>query len=205
MRTQKSSRKPSHLAFGELLAKLRQEAGFSQQSELAALVDTSQQTISRWEAGQSRPRVKQIPQIAAALATNNDPGKRKSYADDLLRAAGYSSAPTVVASFDQPFPIDALPPESFERFCRDFVEALYPEAEVHRAGALGHKQDGIDIDARFENGEAFTFQCKRVQEFGPQKVHAAVAKDTVPASKKILLISRIASPQAREAVHQHPK
>ena len=55
------------------------------------------------------------------------------------------------------------------------------------------------------NGDIYTFQCKRVQEFGPQKVHTAVAQDTTPGTKKFLLISRIASPQAREAVRQHPK
>ena len=196
--TQKKRTAAPYREFGALLARLRQSAGIAQQSELAALVDTTQQSISRWEAGLSRPRVKQIPRLAAAL---------NAKADELLLAAGYGAstdgASSPVASFDQPFPIDALSPESFERFCRDFVEALYPEAAVHRAGGPGHDQDGIDVEARFADGTVITFQCKRVQEFGPQKVHTAVAKDKVPATKKFLLISRIASPQARDAINKH--
>ena len=196
--THKTRSDPLYREFGALLARLRQGAGIAQQSELAALVDTTQQTISRWEAGTSRPRVKQIPRLAAVV--NAKP-------EDLLAAAGYGAPPQAqsspVATFDQPFPIDALSPESFERFCRDFVEAQYPEAAVHRAGGTGHDQDGVDIQARFDNGTVFTFQCKRVQEFGPQKVHTAVATDTVPASKKFLLVSRIASPQARDAIYKH--
>jgi transcriptional regulator with XRE-family HTH domain len=163
MNTQKSGVLGPYREFGVRLTSLRQAAGLAQQGDLAELIPTSQQTVSRWEAGLSRPRDKQIPRIAVVLETD---------ADELLRLAGYSTA-APVAAFDEPFPIDALTPESFERFCRAFVEALYPEAEVHRAGSVGHRQDGIDIEARFEDGNAFTFQCKRVQEFGPQKVHTA--------------------------------
>src|ERR1700724_3414089 len=47
--------------FGELLTELRQKAGIASQAEFAALVKSKQQTVSRWEAGQSRPRDKQIP------------------------------------------------------------------------------------------------------------------------------------------------
>ena len=83
------------------------------------------------------------------------------------------------------------------------MQFLYDDAEVHRAGGSGHTQSGIDIEARFSNGTVFTFQCKRVQEFGPQKVHAAVAQDTVPAAKKFLLLSRVASPQTRAAIREH--
>ncbi len=198
--TQKRRADALYREFGALIARLRQGVGIAQQSELAALVGTTQQTISRWEAGTSRPRVKQIPRLAAVV--NAKP-------EDLLVAAGYGVPPQVqstpAATFDQPFPIDALSPESFERFCRDFVEAQYPGAAVHRAGGTGHEQDGIDIQARFDDGTVFTFQCKRVQEFGPQKVHTAVATDTVSASKKFLLVSRVVSPQARDAIHKHAK
>ena len=42
--------------FGLLLEELRQKVGISQQAELGALVKASQQSVSRWEAGTSRPR-----------------------------------------------------------------------------------------------------------------------------------------------------
>jgi transcriptional regulator with XRE-family HTH domain len=180
--------------FGFRLAELRQARGYSQQSEFAAAIDTTQQTISRWEAGLSRPRPQQMSRLAEVLGVDRKELDRLAKPHD----------PPVAVPFDQPFPIDALPPESFERFCHAFAQALYPDAEVHRAGGAGHRQNGIDIEARFPDTSVYTFQCKRVQEFGPQKVHAVVGKQTVAAAKKFLLISRIASPQAREAIRQHP-
>ena len=194
METHNESTIARYAEFGARLAELRQAAGYSQQSELAAAIDTTQQTVSRWEAGLSRPRPQQMSRLAEILEVDRQ---------ELIRLAKPRDTPPVVA-FDQPFPTDALPPESFERFCHAFVQALYPKAEVHRAGGVGHKQDGIDIEARLPDKSVFTFQCKRVQEFGPQKVHAAVSKHTVCATKKFLLISRVASPQAREAIRQHP-
>lgn len=183
-----------YLAFGKLLAELRQKAGIASQAEFAALVKSSQQTVSRWEAGLSRPRDGQMPLIAAVL---------KADVADLLEAAGFTRRMAVV-SFDQPFPVDGLTPDSFERFCRHFLQAMYPEACVEHAGGQGHTQDGLDVTATFPDGTVFSFQCKRVGEFGPQKVHAAVAKHTVTAAKKVLLLTKVASPQARTAIKDHP-
>ena len=184
---------PPHKAFGTLLLKLRQKAGIATQDDFARLVKASQQTVSRWEAGNSRPRHAQIPLIAQVLGVETD---------ELLKAAGYGVKP-VAATFDQPFPIDALSPDGFERFCFFFLSRLYPGAKVHRAGSTGHTQDGLDIDVTFSKNKRYTFQCKRVGEFGPAKVHAAVAKHTRTAQKKFIVLTRIASPQAREAIEQH--
>ncbi len=194
--TQKKRAEPEYAVLGELLARLRQAAGLAQQADLAAQIKRTQQTISRWEAGLSRPRLAQMGVLAAALGAD---------VNELLQAAGYTpkTAPKTVTSFDQPFPIDALSPEAFERFCADLIQALYPDAKVHRAGESGHDQDGIDIKAEFPNGTVRTYQCKRVQEFGPQKVHTAVTADKVSADEKFLLLSRTASPQSRDAIHQH--
>ena len=87
-------------AFGDLLIQLRLKAGLAQQSDLAGLAKTTQQIVSRWESGVSRPRDNQMPIIASAL--NADLA-------DLLAAAGYTTR-TQVSTFDQPFPIDALNP-----------------------------------------------------------------------------------------------
>lgn len=186
--------KPPHESFGRLLIDLRQKAGISSQGEFATLVKSSQQTVSRWEAGLSRPRDGQMPLIAAVL---------KADVANLLEAAGFIRK-TAVVSFDQPFPVDGLNPDSFERFCRHFLQAMYPEARVEHAGSQGHTQDGLDVTATFPDGTTFSFQCKRVGEFGPQKVHAAVAKHTVAAAKKVLLLTKVASPQARTAIKDHP-
>ncbi len=121
---------------------------------------------------------------------------------DLRLAAGYS-VKTVVATFDQPFPVDALSPESFERFCAYLLQRLYPNATVHQMGARGHAQDGTDIVVTLSDGTVYSFQCKRTEEFGPQKVHTAIAIHTVKADKKFLVLSRVASPQTRAAVAAH--
>lgn len=181
-------------AFGELLVQLRVKAGLAQQSDLAALLKTSQQTVSRWELGASRPRDKQMPLVASALQGN---------LDHLLAAAGYT-AKAVIAAFDHPFPIDALNPDSFERFCFYLLSQLYPKAVVHRAGSQGHTQYGLDIEILFSDNTCHTFQCKRTDDFGPRKVKAAIAAHTRESTKKIILLTRIASPQARQTVRESP-
>ena len=179
--------------FGKALAGWRAAAGLPQQADLAEKLGAAQQTISRWERGESRPRADQIPALAKALGVDSEV---------VLIAAGY--APKVLTTaFDQPFPVDSLTDEGFERFCFYFLEKKYPGAQVHRAGGKGHTQDGIDVDVVLPNGKVLGFQCKREQQFGPQKVHTAVAKFKRKAARKVILLGRIASPQARQAIGTH--
>lgn len=187
--------KKSYPALKALLGPLRERAGIGTQTELASLIGATQQTVSRWEKGESRPREKEIPRLAAALGAD---------AADLLAAAGYGVAAEVVTSVDKPFPVHGLTAESFERFSFYLIQKLYRgrNAQVHRAGESGHSQGGIDISVRGEDW-LHTFQCKRVAEFGPKKVAAVVAAQTVDADKKVLMISTVASPQARDEVARH--
>jgi transcriptional regulator with XRE-family HTH domain len=180
-------------AFGDLVVQLRLKSGLAQQSDLAALMGTTQQTVSRWESGASRPRDKQMPRLASVL--NAD-------LSDLLAAARYTTR-LPVATYDQPFPLDALNPESFERFCFYFLSQKYSAADVHRAGGPGHTQEGLDIEVIFTDGSCFTFQCKRVDQFGPGQVHKAVDKHTRTSTKKFLLLARVASTQARQAIGEY--
>jgi transcriptional regulator with XRE-family HTH domain len=182
-----------YAALGAALTSLRIAAGFSTQGELASKLNVTQQTVSRWEKGQSRPRADQIGSVAAAVG-----GK----ADALMEAAGYPLQVAVV-SLDVPFPVDALSPEAFERLAATLMEALSPEAKVHQLGGRGHTQGGLDVLMTFPTGEQWGFQCKRVTEFGPQKVREVVAKDSSVTNKKFLLLSRIASPDARAALADH--
>ena len=181
---------PRYSAFGKKLAAYRLAAGIQHQAQMAERVRSTQQTVSRWESGESRPRQGQIPALAAALNVD---------AEELSRLAGYGVSP-VVATFDQPFPVDALGPESFEQFCFFFLKALYQGARVNRFGAQGHEQDGIDIEAVLIDGTRIDFQCKRAEEFGPAKVREAVSEYKRDASRKVILLSRVASPKARNSV-----
>ncbi|MBA0227654.1 helix-turn-helix domain-containing protein [Stenotrophomonas maltophilia] len=180
---------------GTFLAQARMAAGYAQQAEFASELGVKQQTISRWERGLSRPRAEQVPEIAAALGID---------ADTLRSAAGYAAPSSPQLSLDRPWPVDALPPETFERFCTEFVTLLHgDDAQVHPYGTQGHTQLGIDIDVVHTDGTRTTYQCKRHASFGPKKVAAAVAAQTTPADRKVILLSSSASPQAREEIKKH--
>lgn len=180
---------------GRFLAQARLAAGYAQQTEFAAELGVKQQTVSRWERGLSRPRAEQVPEIAAALGID---------AHALRLAAGYTAPSPPQLSLDRPWPVDALPPETFERFCTEFVTLLHgDDAQVHPYGTQGHTQLGIDIDVVLADGTRTTYQCKRHASFGPKKVAAAVAAQTTPADRKVILLSSSASPQAREEIKKH--
>ena len=191
----KLSKRP-YPEFGTLIAAGRKRLGLALQSDLAAKLGCSQQSVSRWEAGRARPRVDQFPAIAALLQEDET---------KLRQAAGYDvgepRSAAVTVSFDRPFPIEALTPESFERFLDDLLHYLYRDArEVRRAGKTGHAQGGIDLLVVQADGTRLTFQCKRVSRFGPADVLAAVHAQTEPATRKFLVLSRVASPQAAAAL-----
>lgn len=181
-----------YVEFGKLLVALRNESHLSQ-TEFANRVKASQQSVSRWERGESRPRSKEFDLIATVLSAD---------VNELLILSGH--VPSIrVATYDQPFPIDSLTPDSFERFCLHLLDKLYSTSKVHRAGGSGHKQDGLDIEVTSKDGATYTFQCKRVTNFGEAKIDAAVKAHTAHADKKYLLLSIIASPQARKALAKH--
>ena len=183
-----------YAAFGAYLGNARLTAGIASQKELAGVLGATQQTISRWEKGASRPRERELPKLAEALKVD---------LAELIKAAGYGSALEQVTSVDRNFPINGLTPDSFERFCSFLIERLYgTEAKVHRYGGPGHKQEGIDISATTSEG-TISFQCKRVQEFGPAKVAKAVQDHSFAAKKSVLLLSCLASPAARAEIAKH--
>jgi len=179
--------------FGEELKRLRQAQGISTHTELAKLIGVAQQTVTRWEAGESRPRAEQVALLAKALRA--DPQR-------LLIVAGHVTE-QVTVSFDQPLPLASLSPEGFQRICRTLLEAIYPGAKVHAAGKTGHEQFGIDIDVELKSGEVHSFQCKREAKFGAARVKAAVEAHKTEAAQKFILLSRVASPLARREMKKH--
>lgn len=189
-----------YTAFGELLARLRVAAGYNKQQELANTLGVTQQTVSRWEKGLARPRSNDILALERLVHAKEN---------ELLVVAGYQAAPAdaragTTTSHDRPLPLAALPPETFESFCAALLHRMYKlrGGTVQRYGGTGHKQHGIDIFATGPFG-THSFQCKRVNEFGPQKVHTAVAEQTYVADLKVLLLSSVASPSSRDAMATH--
>jgi transcriptional regulator with XRE-family HTH domain len=182
-----------YLTLGQAIASGRSAVGLEKQADLAGRLGTSQQSVSRWEAGTHRPRAAQIPVLASLL--NLDP-------QDLMTLAGYATG-AYTATRVEPLPVDRLDPETFEQFTTDLLRKLYPEADTRRLGAQGHAQGGLDIETTFPDGRVFGFQCKRVQQFGPGEVRKAAAYVTRPSNKTILVLSRVASPQTADAVREH--
>jgi len=182
-----------HLPYSRLsqLVVAAREAKLLTQAALARLLAVTQQSVSRWEAGTHRPSVDQLPAVAGALSLN---------VTDLREAAGYSASATPRASH---FPFDQLAPEAFERLVADLLQARSPESSVRVEGARGHDQSGIDIRVESADG-LLVVQCKQVARFGPAEVAKAVAHVSVLADRKILALSRIASPRAVEAVRRAP-
>ncbi|MGQ7863085.1 helix-turn-helix domain-containing protein [Pseudomonas sp. 32A] len=186
--------------FGKVLARLRIAAGFPKQQDLATAFGKTQQSVSRWEKGVARPRAKDIPLLERLVIAKEN---------ELLVAAGYKVVQAglrieTATTYDRPLPLSALPPDTFESFCTALLDRMYrPNAgSVHRYGGTGHKQHGIDIVASGSFG-TYSFQCKRVNEFGAQKVHTAVSEQTFVADMKVLLLSSVASPRARDAIAVH--
>ena len=180
---------PRYAALGARIRSIRSATGIATQAELAHQLGASQQTVSRWEAGTSRPRANELAKLAALLKVD---------VAELSHAAGYTPGAPTSVSFDRPLPLPSLLPDSFEYFCLDLLSTrFHGKADVHPAGKTGHKQCGIDIEARFRNNELHTYQCKREAQFGPEKVKRAIKEQTIAAKKKHILLSRVASPDAR--------
>ncbi|RYH15164.1 MAG: XRE family transcriptional regulator, partial [Alcaligenaceae bacterium] len=61
------NKEPRYAKLCKQLLGLREAAGIATQAELANLLGVKQQTVSRWEAGTSRPQSAEIPKLAALL------------------------------------------------------------------------------------------------------------------------------------------
>ena len=95
-------------------------------------------------------------------------------------------------------PLGDLTPSEFERFTAYLLKACYPSAIVSRAGGQGHTQRGVDLHVRIFD-EIHVFQCKRVLRFGPAQMKKAAEATAVSyAKKRVIVLSRVASPDARK-------
>lgn len=187
--------KTQYLELGELISSARISIGFKQQSDLALALDTTQQTVSRWEKGSSRPPIKSIQRLAELL---------KLPVNTLLIAAKYTPEIEPVVSFTQHFPIWSLSPTGFEDFICDLFSNLFPGSKTNKVGGPGDKQEGTDVEVITMDGDTFSIQCKRHTRFGPEKVKQAVQIHSWPATHKIIALARPASPQSRLEINKYP-
>jgi transcriptional regulator with XRE-family HTH domain/tetratricopeptide (TPR) repeat protein len=176
---------------GKLIKAERERHGW-EQAELATRLEVGQQAVSGWERGKSRPRVDVLHKLVELFAGD---------INEWLPKAGYKIEKPV-RPLASSLPLDHLTEETFELFSRDLVQALNPGADVHRYGARGHKQHGIDLYAKLPGGKK-DYQCKRHEQFGPADVDNAVKATTLEALHHHLLLSRVASPGARDAIDKY--
>lgn len=193
------------MAIGDLIRQSREACGWDQ-AELAKMIHIGQQTVSRWERGESRPSANNVRAMAKVFQKDPDEWLEIGGHSPLQRPRkiiNYSTPPLPVVTRIPHLPLQNLTPESFELFHVALLKLLHPRAEVHRQGAQGHTQDGIDISVRLEDGSVHAFQCKRTRQFGPAKIRQAIKANRFSASQYFLCLSRIASPDARREISNH--
>ena len=155
--------------FGQLLEGARTRLALSQ-AALAGLLEVSQQTVSRWEQGISRPRPRLIAKLAQVL--NLD------VADLSAAATGTTWSAASAIRIDDPvddsaplrpltpmLPFQRLTAEEFERVVADLMERQYPGAKVSQLGGQGDDQRGFDVLIVQPDGHRIGVQCKREQQF----------------------------------------
>ncbi len=118
----------------------------------------------------------------------------------------YYAAPPPVTPRPELLPLNDLNSSSddFEAFCEALISCLPGVKEVHRFGGRGSPQKGIDIYADFENGERWGFQCKQRQRFTKTDATKAVQKTGFKADHFILMLSRRATSDVRDACDSYP-
>jgi transcriptional regulator with XRE-family HTH domain len=192
------------LPIGSQILEHRRRLGW-EQADLAQRLQApvSQQTVSRWESGRSRPRRAVVVELAELFGV--DP-------TELLRAAGYTNAADQAHVVPKPLqprltvlPVWELPPDKFEELTADIAQHLRPDTFVSRLGGQGHKQCGADVVAEKDSRYVLAYQCKRHKDFGPRDVRETVAKATLASDAHFLVLSRrSASPEARREMQRHP-
>src|ERR1700722_5898867 len=184
--------------FGALLDGARTRLALSQ-GALASLLGVSQQTVSRWEQGLSRPRPKMVRRLTEVL--NLTP-------DEVAAAMGLSGGsarqgpnpalpsedvPPPVRPLTPLLPLNSLTADQFERFVTDLLERQFPVAAISQLGGQGDDQRGYDIVVTQADGQRLGVQCKREQQFGPRKVAKAVSAAELEVGESVIALARPAT------------
>lgn len=187
--------------FGRLLSSARTRQALSQ-GELAAQLEVAQQTVSRWEKGQSRPPGKMVARVAAAL--DLDVG-------ELVSAAGRTAKPDSDPGAEplptrpllRTIPLTSLAEDVFEQFVAELVERRFQGATVSQIGGRGDDQRGFDILVVKPDGQRIGIQCKRTQSFGPAKARQAVKDAEIDVDESVIALARTATSAVRFEMENH--
>ena len=187
--------------FGPTVKRAREALGWDQGNLARQIGNVTQQTVSRWERGGSRPRRDVVVKIATLLQL--DPL-------GLLASAGYGPLSDTQASVHPPvrpratlLPVAELSPDRFEELVADLAHRLFPDGNIARFGGPGHTQYGFDVVVDAGGSFVAGFQCKRHRHFGPEKVRQAVSAATLDVGRRFIVLTRVASPDSRIEMAKH--
>jgi energy-coupling factor transporter ATP-binding protein EcfA2 len=95
---------------------------------------------------------------------------------NLLEQPSLFSGNSPVSSLKQELPFSELTWENFERLCLRLAKENSNIENCRLYGGPGDNQEGIDIYAKKSGADKYiTYQCKREEGFGPQKIKDAVS------------------------------
>ena len=177
--------------FGGAVLAAREARGWTQR-DLAIRVGVSQRAVSSWERGVSEPR--EATKRAVSELLHPRPGNTSPPAARRLPSGGALLAE---------LPFEDLEPGEFEDFAVTLARCLYPGAEAYRQGKSGHTQHGFDVVVERDGMVLAGIQCKRAQRFGPWEVGKVVAAARMEVGAAYIFLSRVASPDARNALRRH--
>jgi transcriptional regulator with XRE-family HTH domain len=192
---------------GRLLEGARTRLALSQ-GALASLLEVSQQTVSRWEQGVSRPRPRLIAKLAEVLNLDvaeltATAGGTTSSAASAGRGGGPVDDTAPLRPLTPMLPFQRLTAEEFERVVADLMERRYPGAKVSQLGSQGDDQRGFDVLIVQPDGHRIGVQCKREQQFGPKKVKEAVEAAELDVDESFIALARVATAEARFELDKH--
>jgi len=187
--------------FGQNLEAARTRQALSQ-SALAAQLGVTQQTVSRWEKGTSRPRGRMINSLGMALGLSASELAVVS-ASRPAPATESESGPLPVRPLLSVLPFMALTPPTFERFIAELLARRFPSADVTQLGDQGDDQRGYDILVVHEDGSRHGVQCKRERQFGPVKVREAVDAGELDVDRSFIALARTATADSRFEMDKH--
>jgi transcriptional regulator with XRE-family HTH domain len=191
---------------GRLIEGARTRLALSQEA-LAGLLDVSQQTVSRWEQGRSRPRPRVMAELLKILGI--DSAELAAVSGGPMLSGAMAARGTSIADGAPHRPLAALlpfpnlAPEEFERAVADLVQCRFPDSAVSQLGGQGDDQRGFDVLAVQPDGHRIGIQCKRAKQFGPQRVREAVEAAELDVDESLLVLSREATAAARFELGRH--
>ena len=186
---------------GQRIKTSREQLGL-EQSAISAQLGTTQQTVSRWERGETTPNSAYRERLAHLLGIPVAELHEAARLDRESRARSQYSTPVRPLLAELPF--RDLSWDRFQELVEGVARAKYPHARVSAVGGPGDEQGGFDVVVVEGTLSVAAFQVKRVNQFGKAAARKAIEDATLPAEEKVIVLSRSVTRDTQTEVHAHP-